>query len=71
MYIYYITFYTILNHYHLPIITSSKRRSNSSKLFQKIGLLKNFTKFTRKHLFRNLRRPATLLKQKFWYMCFL
>ena len=45
-------------------------RSSSLKVFYKIGLLKNFTKFTGKHLCRNpflnnvaACRPATLLKQ--------
>ena len=48
------------------------------KVFYKIGLLKNFTKFTGKHLCRNpflnkvpAWRSATLLKQKLWHMCFL
>ena len=42
------------------------------------SLLKNFTKFTGKHLCWNLFlnkvpawRPATLLKQKLLHMCFL
>ena len=43
-----------------------------------MGLLKNFRKFTGKHLWRNpflnkvpAWRPATLLKQKLRHLCFL
>ena len=47
-------------------------RSSSSKMFFKIGVLKNFIKFTEKHLCWNLFlntaaswRPATLLRKNF------
>ena len=42
-----------------------------------IGVLKNFTKFTRKHLRQSLffnkvagLRPVTLLKKRLWHRCF-
>ena len=44
----------------------------------KIGVLRNFTKFTGKYLCQRLfcnevagRRPATLLKKSLWRRCFL
>ena len=59
------------------IITSSKCRNGSSEVFQRIDLLKNFTKFSGKHLCQNLFlnevptwRIATLLKQKLRHSCF-
>ena len=43
----------------------------------KNGVLRNFTKFTGKHIFQSLRfnkvaglRPATLLKKRLWQTCF-
>ena len=43
----------------------------------KIGVLRNFTKFTGKHLHQKLffnkvagLRPATLLKKSLWHRCF-
>ena len=46
-------------------------------MLYKKGVLKNFTKFTRKHLCQNLffnkvagLRPATFLKKRFWHRCF-
>ena len=46
-------------------------------VFYKIGALKNFAKFTGKHLCQILflikdleYRPATLLTQKLWHRCF-
>ena len=43
----------------------------------KKGVLKSFTKFTRKHLCQSLSinkfaglRPATLLIKRLWHMCF-
>ena len=48
------------------------------ELFHKKGALKNFAKFTGKHLCQSLSfykiadlRPATLLKKSLWYRCFL
>ena len=59
-------------------ITSSKCRSRNSEALKKIGLLKNFTKFTGKHLCWNLFlnkvqawSTATLLKQKLRHRCFM
>ena len=55
------------------IIRSSHRRCS-----MEICILKNFTKFTGKHLLQNLffnkvagLRPVTLLKKRLWYSCFL
>ena len=52
-------------------------RSSRSQVFFKIGVLKNFPKFTGKHLLwifflikLQARRPATVLKKRFQYMCF-
>ena len=46
-------------------------------MFYKKGVLKNFTKFTGKHLCQGLfvnkladLRPATLLKKRLWHRCF-
>ena len=54
------------------IIRSSHRRCSVKK-----GVLKNFTKFTGKHLFQSLLfnnvaglMPATLLKNRLWRRCF-
>ena len=47
------------------------------EVFCKKGFLKNFAKFTGKHLHQSLffkvagLRPATLLKKRLWHMCFL
>ena len=47
------------------------------EVFFKKGVLENFTKFTEKHLCWSLFlimlqafRPATLLKERLWHMCF-
>ena len=42
-------------------------RSSRREVFRKIGVLKNFEKFTGKHL---CQRPATLLKKRLWHRCF-
>ena len=46
-------------------------------VFGKKGVLRNFAKFTRKHLCQSLffskvagLKPATLLKQRLWHKCF-
>ena len=51
-------------------------RSSRPKLFCKKGVLKNFTKFTGKHLCQSLflnkiagLRPATLLQKRLWHRC--
>ena len=52
-------------------------RSSHQRCFVKKVLLKNFSKFTGKHLSQSLyfnkvarRRPATLLKKRLWHRCF-
>ena len=52
-------------------------RSSRTEVFCKKVVLKNFAKFTRKHLCQSLffnkvagLRPATLLKKKLWHYCF-
>ena len=52
-------------------------RSTRPEVFCKKGVLKNFTKFSGKHLSQSLffnivagRRPATLLKKILWHRCF-
>ena len=54
---------------------SSRRGTNKSKCEK--GVLRNFTKFTEKHLCQSLffnkvaaLRPATLLKKRLWHSCF-
>ena len=52
-------------------------RSSCSEVFCKIGVLRNFAKFTGKYLCLSLfldkvtgLRPATLLKERLWHRCF-
>ena len=52
-------------------------RSSPPELFCKKGVLRNFTKFTGKHLCYSLffnkvegLKPATLLKKRPWHRCF-
>ena len=52
-------------------------RSSRPEVFCKKGALRNFTKFTRKHLYQGLffnkvagLRPATSLKKRPWQRCF-
>ena len=60
---------------------SSKRdtgnRSSHQRCSMKKGVLRNFTKFTGKHLCQSLffnkvtgLRPATLLEKRLWHRCF-
>ena len=66
-----------LQHYfgrHLPLATS---RSSRPEVFCKEDFLRNFVKFTGKHLCQSLffnkvagLRPATLLKKRLWHRCF-
>ena len=51
-------------------------RSSHQRCSTKKGVLRNFTKFTRKHLRQSLffnkvagLRPATLLKKRLWHGC--
>ena len=53
------------------------RRSSRLEVFCKKGVLRNFAKFTGKHLCQGLffnivagLRPATLLKKRLWHRCF-
>ena len=55
----------------------NKCRSSHQKCCVKKGVLRNFPKFTGKHLCRSLflnnvacLGPATLLKKRLWYRCF-
>ena len=52
-------------------------RSSRPEVFCKKGVLRNFAKFTGKHLCQNLffnkvagLRPVTLLKKRLWHRCF-
>ena len=52
-------------------------RSSRPEVFCKKGVLRNFAKFTGKHLCQSLffnkvagLRPSTLLKKRLWYRCF-
>ena len=63
-------FYFLLNSYF--------SRSSRPEVFFKKGVLKNFTKFTRKRLCQSLffnnvagLRPATSIKKRLWQRCFL
>ena len=54
-----------------------KLRSSHPEVFFKNGILRNFTKFTGKHLCQSLffnnvagPRPVTLLKKRLWHRCF-
>ena len=61
----------------VPLYKLKKLRSNHWRCSVKKGVLKNFTKFTGKHLCQSLYfnkvaclRPATLLKNRFWHRWF-
>ena len=54
-----------------------KYRSSRLEVFYRKGILRNFEKFTGKHLCQSLLfnkiaglRTVTLLKKRFWYRCF-
>ena len=54
-----------------------KNRSSRLEAFCRKGVLRNFEKFTGKHLYQSLLfnkaadlRTVTLLKKRFWYRCF-
>ena len=62
----------LLSNYELQ-----KPWSSRPEVFCKKGVLRNFTKFTGKHLCQSLLfnkvagpRPATLLKKRLWHRCF-
>ena len=52
-----------------------RNRSSRQRCSMKKSVLRNFAKFTRKHLchslFFNKVRPAPLLKKRLWHRCFL
>ena len=55
----------------LPVVMLSNSRGSRLEMFCKKGVLRNFAKFIRKHLFQSLffnkiagMRPATLLKKR-------
>ena len=45
-------------------------RSSCPEVFCRKGVLKNFTKFTGKHLCNNCTGSVTLLKKGLWHRCF-
>ena len=58
-------------------MASSVNRSSHGRCSIRKGVLRNFAKFTGKHLCQNLffnkvagLRPATLLKKRLWHKCF-
>ena len=62
---------------HIETVLLHKPRSCRPELFCKKGVLRNFAKFTGKHLCQGLffnkvagLRPATLLKKRLWHRCF-
>ena len=69
--------------FFLPLIFSFYEDHNkelteaATEVFYVKGVLRNFTKFTGKHLCQSLffnkvagLRPATLLKKRLWHRCF-
>ena len=66
--------YFVRNHRTLGTYVN---RSSHLRCFMEIGFLKNFTKFTGKHVSWSLffnkvggLRPVTLLKMRLWHRCF-
>ena len=58
-------------------LNAIKHRRSRPELFCKNGVLRNFAKFTGKHLCQSFffnktagLRPATLLKKRLWHRCF-
>ena len=67
------------DHFYQDRWTTNNRRFRSScpEVFFKKSVLRNFAKFTRKHLCQRLffnkvagLWPATILKKRLWYRCF-
>ena len=65
-----------LKNFHLKIADRS-HRSSRPDVFCKKGVLRNFAKFTGKHLCQSLffnkvagLRPPTLFKKRLWHRCF-
>ena len=74
---YYFIYLGFSSHYGTDRCTETcpaKSRSSRPEVFCKKGVLRNFAKFTEKHLCQRLffnkvarLRPATLLKKRLWY----
>ena len=54
-----------------------QKQTSLPEVFYKKGVLRNFAKFTGKHLYASLffnkvagLRPVTLLKERVWHRCF-
>ena len=65
------------NAWQIAMLTKSTSRSGRTEVFCKKGDLKNFAKFTGKHLCQSLffnkvasLKPASLLKKRLWHRCF-
>ena len=56
-------------HAQIKFLKQEINRSSRPEVFYKKGVLRNFAKFTGKHLCQSLR-PATLLKKRLWHRCF-
>ena len=61
----------------MSIKSAGRSRSSQRRCSVRKGVLRNFTKFTGKHLCQSLffnkvvgPRPATLLKKRLWHRCF-
>ena len=54
------------------LLRMMNNRSNRPEVFCKKGVLRNFAKFTGKHLCQSLffNRPTALLKKRLWHRCF-
>ena len=76
--------YVIKNGDHISALTNKNKlqlqmvRSRRPEVFYKKGVLRNFAKFTGKHLCQSLffnkvagLRPGALLKKRLWHRCFL
>ena len=67
----------LMSHFSFSHISVNNRSSSRPEVFCKKGILRNFAKFTGKHLCQSLFfnlvtgvRPATLLKVRLWHRCF-
>ena len=66
-----------ISHQVINLWSLLKDRSSHPEVFYQKGILKSFAKFTGKNLWESLffnnvasLKPATLLKKRFWHMCF-
>ena len=74
---YLLIFILALQHYDVFCVNVTMCRNSCPEVFCKKGVLRNFVKFTGKHLCQNLflnkvagLSPATLLKKKLWHSFF-